>query len=79
MTLYSLIEKKDTEELHIFCSKKDGKDCLVESASICGKMKFGDKKKDIFACITEEEMRKKCAEIGRKVCGNCVITLYTTY
>jgi hypothetical protein len=34
---------------------------------------------NIFACADEDLARKKCAEIGREVCGICVSHLYTTY
>ena len=32
-----------------------------------------------FMCYTEEQARKRIAEIGRSVCGVCTSHLYTTY
>ncbi len=81
MTLYSLIEKKDTEELHLFKSNKTPLlgDCLKEPSSICRGMNMKEKGKIIFECENEQDARMKCAKIGRKVCGTCVSHLYSNY
>lgn len=44
------------------------------------KMAFEDGGDDdyAFTCKDEVEARKKCAELGRKVCGTCVSHLYKT-
>jgi uncharacterized metal-binding protein len=79
MTLYSLIKKRNTDELHLFNSKKILDKCNVEeNISICKKMNFSEKGDVVFACNDENEARIKCAQEGRKVCGICVGTLYTT-
>lgn len=41
-------------------------------------MNRNDSATNKFTCETEDQARKKIAEIGRPVCGTCVSTLYTT-
>lgn len=80
--LYSLLKRKDTEELHLFNSniRKEDKKCfLLENESMCGAMESDERIGNaIFACENEVEARKLCAQKGRAVCGNCVAQLYTT-
>jgi len=38
-----------------------------------------ESEKKIFACKDENEARKRCAEIGRDVCGVCVSNLYASF
>ena len=79
--LYSIIQRKDTEEYHIFKSYFDpetDKCTLSEHDSICKKMEY-QKGDIVFAlCKNEQNTRLKAAEKGRPVCGICVSTLYTT-
>ena len=79
MKAYTLKEKKDTNEYHLFEGDFTPDGCTSGSFSICEKMKKSESKKNIFTCKTEDEARVKCAEQGRKVCGVCVSHLYTTY
>ena len=39
-------------------------------------MKYTDGK--LYTYYDESTMRFLCAKVGRKVCGQCVATLYTT-
>ena len=77
---YTLKQKKETEELHLFKGKftEEGK-CTSGTTSICRKMTKDESKANKFSCLTEKEARKECAAIGRKVCGICVSHLYATY
>jgi hypothetical protein len=79
MPLYSLIKRKDTDELHLFNSRSTSEGCKAEQCSICQKMKLYEMGEVIFACKDENETRKECAKLGRKVCGVCASNLYATY
>ena len=74
---YYTLKENETGELHLFevRKKQDGK-CSSADESICGAMKKNDK---YHLCLKEKEMRIKCAEIGRQVCGTCVSHLYENY
>lgn len=77
---YTLKKHKDTKELHLFKGsfKEDG-GCTSSAKSICQAMDKSDSSGNRFSCADENEAREECAEIGRKVCANCVKDLYTTY
>lgn len=79
--VYTLKKRKDTEELHLFRAipTSDNKQCTPNKISICKKMDKDESSGNIFTCASENDARKKCAEIGRPVCGICVSTLYTSY
>lgn len=78
--VYTLKEREDTGELHLFeATPSTPGHCTPRNTSICEAMNNSESIRVIFACKTEEEARKKCAEIGREVCGNCVKNLYATY
>lgn len=75
--VYILRERKDTGELHLFKGKKTTKnECKAEDISICGKIDINGNSRTIFACQSEENARKQCAKIGRKVCAICISHLY---
>lgn len=78
--LYTLLEKKETQELHLFNSWKDENDtCKLESKSMCNEMFFVDKKDiPLFVCESEENTRILCATKGRAVCEKCIGQLYKT-
>jgi len=77
---YTLIQKDETDELHLFEGKyTEPKKCTVTSTSVCRKMVKTEKDRIVFACQNEDEARLECAKLGRKVCGVCVSHLYTTY
>ena len=77
---YTLKQKKDTEELHLFRgSFTENENCTSGAMSICQKMKTGESVGNCFACKTEDAARTECATIGRQVCGICVSALYETY
>jgi len=80
MTLYSLIQNKETSEVHIFKSEIDnnGKCKLSEKESICEGVSYSKEDKVLDTCLDEYSARMKCAELGRKVCGTCVSSLYKT-
>jgi len=79
MDAYTLKKKNYTGELHLFKGKMSEKSCTSENASICKMMEKEESEKNIFACKDENTARKRCAEIGRDVCGVCVSSLYTTH
>ena len=79
MDAYTLKKKKDTGELHLFKGEMTDDACTSKQISICEKMNKSESAGNKFACYNEDEARKKCAEIGREVCGICVSHLYTTY
>ncbi len=77
---YNIMQKTDTEEYHIFKVIKDqnGKENVL-TPSICKEMNYKEGIKVNAKPLDEEETRLKACEIGRKVCGNCIRNLYTTY
>lgn len=78
-TLYTLMEKKDTGEFHLFVSHKNDKmECIPGPASVCDGMKQGERGVVKFACKEEDEARLACATVGKMVCGSCVSHLYLT-
>lgn len=83
ITCYTLKQNNDTEELHLFkghiTSPAPKVKCTSAQWSECGRMNKDDSSGNKFACEEEEAARKKCANLGRAVCGTCVSTLYTTY
>ena len=79
-TVYTLKERKDSGELHLFEGEMENDDqCTSNAWSLCSSMDKTESNGNKFACLTEDEARKECAEIGRDVCGNCIKTLYATY
>lgn len=79
-TVYTLKQKKNTEELHLFKGKVISETkCVNENLSICKKMTSDESKGNLFECKNENEARLKCAQTGRQVCGDCVSSLYLTY
>lgn len=77
---YTLKQKKETEELHLFEGEFTEPDkCTSGAKSICGMMAKADSSGNRFACLKENDARIECAKIGRKVCGVCVSHLYATY
>ena len=79
--VYSLKRKKDTEELHLFeaIMAVDKKNCTPNTKSICKEMLTTESDQNNFTCLYEADARKKCADIGRPVCGTCVSHLYESY
>ena len=78
---FTLKKKKNTKELHLFIGKmtSDNAGCTSVLLSICQKMDRAESESNIFSCETEVIARKKCAEIGKEVCGICVSSLYANY
>ena len=79
MDAYTLKKKKDSGEFHLFKGRMTEEGCTSRQLSICEKMDKSESLENIFACEDEDDARKKCAKIGRKVCGICVSHLYTSY
>lgn len=78
--VYTLKLRKDTEELHLFrATPNPNNTCTPVGKSICKKMDLSESIKNEFACEDEATARKECANLGRKVCGTCVSSLYQTY
>lgn len=79
MKAYTLKRRKDTEEYHLFKGDFSIQPCTSKNESICKKMIKSESQENAFTCFTEEQARKRIAEIGRSVCGVCTSHLYTTY
>jgi hypothetical protein len=80
MIVYTLKQKKDTGELHLFeATPTLNNECTPNKISICKKMDKSESVANVFACQTEEEARQICASRGREVCGTCVSSLYATF
>ena len=77
--VYTLKEHEDTNEFHLFETKIHfDKTRTQKSISICKKMNQKESIGNKFEVLREANARLKCAEIGRKVCGNCIRNLYST-
>jgi hypothetical protein len=80
MKAYTLKKRKDTEEYHLFEGDFSLEPCTSNKLSICKKMdKSESDNVNAFTCFTDDQARKRIAEIGRPVCGVCTSHLYTTY
>jgi hypothetical protein len=79
MKAYTLKRRKDTEEYHLFEGDFSKEPCTSVNESICKKMDKSESQGNAFTCYTDEQSRKRIAEIGRSVCGVCTSHLYTTY
>jgi hypothetical protein len=77
MAIYSL-KKTIKGQFHLFAGKLDGEECVSKQTSLCGKMDNSESIESIFACEDDISTRKKCAEIGKPICGICISYLYTT-
>ena len=77
--LFTLLEKNNTNEFHLFESQKDIQNQCIPNGvkSICGKMTLREKKSTKFTCHDEDKARVRCAIIGKDVCGTCVSHLYS--
>jgi hypothetical protein len=75
--LYTLKKNPKTDEYHLFeATPTTPGRCIASAKSMCKAMNKVDGSK--FACEEEKEAFKKCAELGREVCGNCMKELYGT-
>lgn len=81
-TAYTLKIHDKTQEMHLFSGKFTPENlaykCNSNALSVCKEVKKSDSSKNEFACQDEQEARKLCAKIGRKVCANCIKELYKT-
>ncbi|AFM13440.1 hypothetical protein [Turneriella parva] len=78
--LYSILQSKETDQLHIFISYLDAeKKCAAEDLSICEKMFLSDQGKNHTQCQNAAMTRAVAAKIGWPVCGTCVSHLYADY
>lgn len=82
MKAYTLKQKKDTEEYHLFEGDLLGfKKCNTNlvNVSICKMMNISENVGNVFTCEDENKARITIAKIGKQVCGVCTSHLYTTY
>jgi hypothetical protein len=79
MDAYTLKEKKDTREYHLFKGTFTQNGCTSKEKSICEKMDKSESIRNVFTCQDEDTTRLNCANIGREVCGICISHLYSTY
>lgn len=79
-TVYTIKERKDSGEFHLFDGLMQNKDyCSVSSWSLCSSVEENETVSEGIGCLTEDQARIEAAKIGRAVCGNCIKTLYATY
>jgi hypothetical protein len=79
MTIYySLIEKRNTNELHIFEQTKIKKFYTISEKSICKSSSDNNGQKK-FNRKNDDETRELCVEYGRQVCGRCISNLYGNF
>lgn len=79
MDAYTLKQKTETYELHLFKGKITSPNgCSSGKLSICEKMQKSESEGNVFTCYDEKRARLQCAEIGRDICGTCVSHLYST-
>lgn len=79
MKVYSLLKKKETNEMHLFEGTPIlNSPCVTSQKSICQKMDKSENVESKFTCKDENEARLLCAKIGRGVCGDCLSHLYKT-
>ncbi len=77
--VYTLKIKVEKKEKHLFEGTMSTEDkCTSDSNSICKKMNKSESLGNVFTCADEVNARRRCAEIGRLVCGVCVSHLYKT-
>jgi len=77
--VYTLREKENSGELHLFEADGTTEGCTSHTYSICEGMHRSESVSTRFECKTDDDARTRCATIGRDVCGTCVSSLYTTY
>lgn len=78
-TVYTLKKHKESQEMHLFEATPSQIGCVPNRTSICQQMNLTDSVENVFLCETEEDARKRCAELGRNVCAHCVSFLYSDY
>lgn len=79
MSLYLLKEHQNSGEFHIFEATPDNPGCTPFPKSRCGNIPKNDTLQSVNGCLSASAMRKRCAEIGAQVCGQCVGTLYAPF
>lgn len=78
--LFAICKHKETEEYHVFITHlgKDLKCYFSSKESICGSMLTTDKENCIISCASTEQIRLKAADVGARICGNCMKSIYKT-
>lgn len=79
MSVYLLKEHQNSGELHIFEATPNDAICTPFANSRCGNVPKNDTLKSMTNCLSASAMRRRCAEIGAQVCGQCVGTLYSPF
>ena len=79
MKAYTLKQKKDTEEYHLFEGDFSIEPCTSQNESVCREMIKSESIANRFQCFNEQQARTEIAKIGRQVCGVCTSHLYTAY
>jgi hypothetical protein len=79
MSVYLLKEHQNSGELHIFEATPNDPGCTPFANSRCGNIPKNNTLKSITNCLSASAMRRRCAEIGAQVCGQCVGTLYAPF
>lgn len=75
---YSIFQKNNTDEYHLYEATGIPGNCIAQTKSICEK---ASKTESTIrhSCLTDDQARRKAAEIGHSFCGTCVSHLYKTY
>ena len=75
---YGLRKNDESGEYHIYrqVKKLDNKCYYIEKISICKTIDFSESTEIHTACLNEEQARIQYAEMGRKICANCIQDLY---
>lgn len=79
MSVYLIKAHQNSGELHIFEATPDNPGCTPFAKSRCGNIPKSDTLKSEIGCLSASATRRKCAEIGARVCGQCVGTLYSPF
>ncbi len=84
MTVYTIRVSNESNEHHIYegewIPESEPKSCSNKLKSICQKALRSESKLlgKTTNCMGEQAARNRAAELGRKVCGVCVSSLYAT-
>lgn len=77
--LFALCKDKNTDEYHIFETRKNADICTAKSkTSICGAAEVKDQGNCVSVCVNAKAIKIKAAEIGNQVCGNCMKIIFKT-
>lgn len=75
--LFSIIKREESSECHIYesgmLSGIKETHCITTNLSMCGEEQRSAKDEFVIKCSTEMRTRIRVAELGRSVCGKCIV------